>query len=140
MIGLVVDRLIATAAPPLLSVEAAENLDALGKGTAARHGAAFVIPMRERASANRFAGGAFEQEVTVEIAVAVAIRAQDSAKGGKRAVLIEGFQAALEASLAGWRPRPDSQLMDYLGADSAPFGNGLTWWVAVWRTSRWIRK
>lgn len=139
MIGATIIRLRDVAMPPLLSVDGAEELEALAAGTAPRHGAAFVMPYDERGQPNDISTGSFRQLVDVQLVVAVVLRQHDDAKGAKRVSAIDAFRNAIEAGLAGWTPDDAANLpFEFVAARSAPQSNGVTWYVQTWRTNRWI--
>ena len=141
MIGATIERLRTAAMPPLASVDGAEELEALGKGTQPKHGAAFVVPFEERGEANTLATGGHSQHVDVFLLVAVVLRRHDDAKGGERISAIDGFRDAIEAALAGWSPDDDENIpFELVAARAAPQANGVTWYVQTWRSDRYIRR
>lgn len=137
MINAVIARL-KSEAPELSAVLAAEDLDALGKGTAPRDSTAYVIPYRERAEPNELGAGGFEQHVLVQILVAFVVRRHDDAKGGKRVADFDGMKHAIEQAIAGWSVDPRGQLFELVAAQAAPLGNGVTVYVQTWQTSRFL--
>lgn len=127
-------------APSLTSVGVAEDLEAMGKGTAPKNGAAFVLPFQDRPDGNSLFTGAFSQRVEVLFLVAFIIRRADDAKGSARAGSFDLFKDEIEAALAGWSP--DDQKNDpfeLAAGRSASMGNGVTVYVQTWRTSRYIK-
>nr|WP_245423531.1 hypothetical protein [Rhizobium subbaraonis] len=120
------------------AVLAAEDLDALAKGTAPRAGTVYVIPYRERAEPNELATGAFRQFVLVQILVAFVVRRHDDTKGGKRIAGFDAFKNAIERALCGWAIEPSSEPFELVAGQAAPFGNGVTVYVQTWQTSRYL--
>lgn len=137
MIAAIIDRLIAEA-PSLTSVKPAEDLEALGKGTAARNGDTFVVPFEDRPSANTLMAGGFRQRVVFLFLVAFVIRRQDDAKGARRVGSFDMFKDAIERALAGWQPSELSAPCELAAGRSAALGNGVTVYVQTWRTDRYI--
>lgn len=135
-----IERLRATAMPPLVKVEGAEALEALGAGTAPRHGSAYVAPFEERGSPNSLATGGTRQHVDVILLVAVVLRMADDARGAKRVSSVDEFSQAIETALAGWTPGDDHIPFEFVAARSRPTGEnkGVTWYVQTWRSSRFI--
>jgi hypothetical protein len=138
LIQATIDRLIAEC-PSLPSVSSAEELDALDRGTAPKHGATFVIPFAEEAEENALATGGTRQRVETRILVAFLVRRHDDAKGGKRAADFDGLKAEIEAALAGWTPAGASDPYELVSARGAPRGNGVTIYVQTWKTARYLR-
>lgn len=137
----VIERLQATAMPPFVKVEGAEELEALGKGTAPRHGTVFVLPFESRAAPNSYSTGIHGQKVEVNFLTAAVIRRHDDTRGAARVEASDEFALALEDVLAGWAPIPSSPSPINLVAErAAPAGNGIVWLVQTWRTNRYIRK
>lgn len=141
MIGAVIQRLRDTAMPPLTSVEGAEELEALAKGTAPRAGAAFVIPFREQGNEPETISGGYRQHVETTLLVAVVLRKAADSRGASRLTEVDAVRAALEAALAGWTPdlaahRP----LALVGTEASPQANGVTWYVQTWATDRWIER
>ncbi|WP_457587290.1 phage tail terminator protein [Ensifer canadensis] len=135
MINAVIARLKAQAVE-LADVLPAEELDALSKGTAPKHGTAFVIPYREQAEQNEYGTGIFRQRVLVQILVAFVIRRHDDAKGGKRATDFDTLKDSIEGALAGWAIEPSNDLFELVAGQAAPLGNGVSVYVQTWQTSR----
>lgn len=139
MIEATIARLRDTALPVLASVDGVEELEALAKGTAPRHGAAFVAPFDERGEPNTRAAGGFRQRVDVLFLVAVVLRKSDDARGGKKVTEIDAFRAAIETALAGWSPDDRAHLpFEFVAARAQSQDSGVTWYVQTWRTDRWI--
>ena len=137
MIAATIARLKA-AAPDLADVLPLEDLDAIGKGVAPRHGTVFVIPYREQAEPNELATGGFEQLVHVQILVAMIIRRHDDAKGSKRVLDFDAMKNTVEQALAGWSIDPRGDLFELVAAQAAPLGNGASAYVQTWQTSRYL--
>lgn len=121
-----------------LLIEAAEDMDALARGTAAKSGTAFVIPFRERAEPNELAAGGFRQLVAVQFLVAFLVRQHSDAKGGKKALVFDQLKSTVEAALAGYQLTDDADPMELVAAQAAPLGNGVTVYVQTWQTSRYL--
>lgn len=135
MIQTIINRL---KAETTLTIEAAEDMDALTKGTAARSGTAFVLPYRERAEPNELAAGGFRQLVTVQFLVAFLIRQHGDAKGGKKVLQFDAMKAEIEAALAGFSLSADADPTELVAAQAAPIGNGVSVYVQTWQTSRYL--
>nr|WP_292835651.1 hypothetical protein [Mesorhizobium sp.] len=140
MIAEVMARLEAKA-PSLTSIGAAEDLEAISRGTAPANGAAFVLPFQDRPSPNEYMTGGFSQRVEVLLLVAFVLRRADDARGAQRAGSFDLFKGEIEAALAGWAPDPEKNDEFELAAGrSASMGNGVTVYVQTWRTSRYIEE
>ena len=141
MIGAVIQRLRDTAMPPLTSVEGAEELEALAKGTAPKSGAAFVIPFREQGNEPEVISGGYRQHVEATLLVAVVLRKAADARGSGRLTEVDAVRDALEAALAGWTPDPAAHRpLALVGTEPSPQANGVTWYVQTWATDRWIER
>lgn len=140
MIGAVIQRLRDTAMPPLTSVEGAEELEALAKGTAPKSGAAFVIPFRERGDEPDTISGGYRQHVETTLLVAVVLRMGNDARGSGRVVLSDAVRDAIEFGLAGWTLGPMHRPFALVGTEASPQANGVTWYVQTWSTNRWIER
>jgi len=139
VIGAVVDRLEA-AAPALTSIGVAEDLEALGRGTAPKNGAAFVLPFQDRPAETDYMTGGFSQRIEVLLLVAFIIRRSDDARGAQRAGSFDLFKGEIEAALAGWSPNSEEyDLFELAAGRSASLGNGVTVYVQTWRTGRYLR-
>lgn len=135
MINEVIARLKSNAVE-LADVLPAEELEALSKGTAPKHGTAFVIPYREQGEPNEYSTGIFRQRVLVQLLVAFVIRRHDDAKGGKRVADFDTLKGSIEDALAGWSTDPGNDLFELVAAQAAPLGNGVSVYVQTWQTSR----
>ena len=124
------------AAPILTSVDLAEDLDALAKGTAATDGACFVTPFRERARTNCLATGGHRQQVDVQVIVAFVVRQASDPKGSIRAARFDTIKDSIEAALAGWEPGDEFSGMSLVGGEATPLGNGVTVYAQTWETTR----
>lgn len=138
MINEIIDRL-KLMAPSLVSVSSAEDLEAVSKGTAARNGAAFVVPFADDAEMNGFSSGGFSQRIEVRVLIAFIIRRHDDAKGAKRATDFDAFKAEIEAAMAGWVIDPDGDPFELVSGRASSLGNGVTIYVQTWKTSRYLR-
>lgn len=138
MIGEIVARLTAGTAGALSSVQVAEDLDAVLKGTAPKQAAAFVIPHKEQASDNALVSGGFRQRVEVFVIVAFVIRHHADAKGAERATRFDAAKSAIEAALAGWEPGSAVEPMQLVAGEADPAGNGVTLFAQVWKTARFL--
>jgi hypothetical protein len=138
VIAAIIERLTQQA-PILTSVRPAEDLEALGKGTAARNGDCFVLPFQDRPQPNAYATGAVSQLVEVLFLVAFVLRRQDDAKGGRKAGSYDTFKDAVEAALHGWAPGDGNAPCELAAGRSASLGNGVTIYVQTWRTDRYLR-
>jgi hypothetical protein len=141
MIQIVIDRLRASAMPPLVQIDGAEELEALGAGTAARHASAYVVPLREQPDGDPLiSAGLYRQRVMVDFSVAIVIRRHDAGKGAARVTAFDTLRNAVETSLIGWSWTPDSIPIVFAGSESQPAGNGVLWHVLTFRTDRLIRR
>lgn len=137
MINEVIDRL-KTVATALADVRPAEELEAVSKGTAPKHGTVFVVPYREQAEPNEIGMGGFRQLVAVQILVVIVIRRHDDVQGGKRVADFDGLKASVESALAGWSVSPEDELFELVSAQGTALGNGVTVYVQTWQTSRYL--
>lgn len=137
MIDEIVARLKANA-DVLTDVQGAEDLDALGKGTAPRSGTAFVLPYRERAEGSPYATGTFRQLIHTQVLVAFVVRRHSDAKGAQRVAGFDTYKDAIEGALAGWIGPGMEDPMELVAAQAAPMGNGVTAYVQTWETSRYL--
>lgn len=138
MLAAVIDRL-EEIGDPVTSVEAAESLESIAKGSAPKTGAVFVIPWSERGKPNSLMAGGFRQVVDLQILVAFVIRQHGDVKGGARALQYEALKGAIEAKLAGWAPTDESELFEFVGQESLPLGNAqsnATIFVQTWQSTR----
>lgn len=137
----VIDRLRAVAMPPFLAIEGAEELEALNKGTAPRHGTLFVLPFEEQGEPNPYISGVYQQRVEVSFLTAAVIRSHESGRGMPRVEAADEFARATEAALCGWSPDAEAHApLALIAGRSAPSGNGVMWLVQTWSTDRYIRK
>ncbi|WP_275789695.1 phage tail terminator protein [Pararhizobium gei] len=134
MIALIVDRL-KTEAPALPFVDMAEDLDAIFKGTAPGDGYTYVVPFREKGTANKVATGGFMQVVGFQFLVAFVLRRHDDAKGGLRALQFDAIKGDIQNALAGWEPTEHSIPIELVGGEGTPIGNNITIYVQTWETT-----
>ena len=135
MLSQLVERL-STHAVGLTSVDMAEDLDALARGTAAGNGACFVVPYRERARPNAIAAGGHRQQIDVQIIVAFVVVQASDPRGAARAAAFDAFKAAIEGALAGWAPGDEFGGLSLVGGEATPLGNGVTVYAQTWETTR----
>ncbi len=136
MLGLVADRLKATAMPPFSAVAGGEDLAALAEGTAPADLTAFVVPFKQEAEPDERMTGPRLQRVRIWFLVAVCIRRYGDAKGGSRITATDDVDRALEIALLGWAPSADNDPISLIGARSQPGKNGVLWHVSTWETAR----
>lgn len=139
MITAIVNRLKDHAAA-LTSVEAAEELDALGKGVAPPNGASFVLPFGETALPNSRMTGPVLQEVDTDILIAFVVRRHGNAKGGGRVTDFDLFKPSIEAAILGWSISPEWAPFQLVAGKAGPLGNGATIYVQTWRTRRYLEE
>lgn len=137
MLAAVVAQLQANA-PLLTSVEVAEDVEAIGEGTAAPTGTAFVVPYRERAQPNTRATGGHLQLINVQIVVAFLIRDHTDVKGAARAARFDAFKTEIEQALAGWSATDAGKPFELVGGESSPMGNGVSIYAQTWETTRFL--
>ncbi|KMK68580.1 hypothetical protein [Puniceibacterium sp. IMCC21224] len=137
MIAEIVQRL-QDEATAMTAVQVAEDIEALAKSTAADHGAAFVVPWRERATPNPLSTGGFRQKVKVQVVVAFVIRQHNDARGSERALMFDGFKSSIEGALAGWSPFESSDPFELVGGEGSALGNSVTIYAQTWETSRFL--
>lgn len=139
MIQTIIDRLKATA-PGLAAVLPAEDIEAIAKGTAAKHGSVFVLPFREQAEENTRATGGFRQLVHVQFLTALFTRHHDDAKGGAKVLMFDTLKDEIEQSIVGWAPFPGSNLVELVAGKAASLGNNTSVYVQTWQTTRILRR
>lgn len=139
MILTVINRLKATA-PGLTDVQAAEDLEAIGRGTAPKHGVTFVLPFRELAEKNEIATGGFRQLVHEQFLTAFVTRRHDDAKGGAKVLMFDALKHEIEQSLAGWAPFSGSELVSLVAGKAGSLGNNASIYVQTWQTTRTLRR
>lgn len=138
MISLVRDRLL-QAAPSLASVEIAESIEAVAKGTRPTSGACFVVPYREPADENSLITGGHRQLVHVEILTVLFVRHDDDVRGAARALRFDALKGAVEGALAGWSPSEGSDPFALVGGQSGtilPLNASV--WIQTWETTRYL--
>jgi len=135
MLAEIAARLTA-AAPLFTSVSGAEDLAALGEGTAPADLSAYVLPFASRAEPNQRATGGTLQRIEVQFLVAVCIRRHGDAKGGTRIGVTDAVEKALEVALLGWSPTIDAEPVQFAAGRSQPAKNGVLWHVTTWTTGR----
>ncbi len=141
LIAAVIDRLRAAPGGALTSVGAAEDLEAIAKGTQLPAGATFVVPVRETAGPNATATGGWRQTVEVELMVAVVIRRADDPRGARRLAMVDDVAATIEAALVGWSPDPViHDLFEFATAGTTPAGPGVSWYAQTYLTTRQITR
>lgn len=102
--------------------------------------AAYVIPLNERASANRFASGAVHQEVDAQLGVVFAVRNVTDARGAAANADLAALRAEVSAALIGWQPDGCSDHVLFAGGELVAFANGCLWWQDEYVTSYPVRK
>lgn len=135
MMSLIVDRL-RNAAPSLLSVDMAQDLDAIFAGTAPQTGAVYVVPYREKGKPNTLMTGGFMQVIPTQFLVAFVMRVHADPTGAVRAAQFDAVTDAIEAALAGWEPTEDSEPVSFVGGEGTPLSNNVTLYVQTWETTR----
>ncbi len=136
MIDDIIDRLKAEATV-LTDVQGAEDLEALGKGTAPRSGATFVLPYREKGDPSPYMG-TFRQLMHTQVLVAFVVRRHSDAKGAQRVAGFDVYREAIEGALAGWIGPGMEDPMELVAAQAAPMGNGATAYVQTWEFTRFL--
>lgn len=137
MIEAIINHLVAEC-QSLTSVKPAEDLEALGKGTAPKNGDTFVLPYRDVPTDNTLMSGGFRQQIDFLFLVAFVIRRHDDAKGGKRAGSYDTFKGEIETALFGWSPGEENAPCELAGGQSSSLGNGATIYVQTWKTDRYL--
>jgi len=127
-----------TSAPSLASVEFAEDLDVVAKGVQRPSTTTFVVPHPEKAGPNKLATG-HRQLVQVRFLVAVILRYHSDATGKMRAEEFDRFKGEIEGALTGWEPTDGSDPCALVGTEPTPMSNGVTIFVSIWETSRYLR-
>lgn len=126
-----------TSAPSLASVEFAEDLDVVSKGVQRASTTTFVVPQPEKAGPNRVATG-HRQLVQVRFLVATILRYHSDATGKMRAEEFDRFKSEIEDALTGWEPTDGSDPCELVATEPTPMPNGVTIFVGVWETSRYL--
>ncbi|NRF12164.1 phage tail terminator protein [Agrobacterium pusense] len=132
----IIERLKATA-PSLASVKFAEDLDVVAKGVQRASTTTFVVPQPEKASPNRLATG-HRQLVQVRFLVATILRYHSDITGKMRAEEFDRFKGEIEDALTGWEPTDASDPCSLVGTEPTPMPNGVTIFVGIWETSRYL--
>jgi hypothetical protein len=127
-------------ATALTDVLIAEDLDAISKGVAPKHGTTFVLPYREKGEPNELGTGGFRQFVAVQLLIVFILRKHDDAKGGKKAADYDALKSSIEDAMAGWATDPRNELFEMVAGQATPLGNGVTAYVQTWQTSRYLEK
>ena len=135
MMAEVIARLTAEV-PALASVAGAVEFAALdGNPPVHLRPAAYVLPSRETAEANRRVG-AHSQRVTEEFTVALALGNLSDARGDAAARELETLMAATRAALAGWIADADHTAVDYVRGQLLGLRDRVVWWGQTFRTAR----
>ena len=122
----------------LVSVEIAEDIEALAEGVRSPHGTGFVVPFRERAAPNTLSTGGFRQRVAFQFIVAFIVRHAADVKGAERAKAFDGFKRDIEQAIAGWQPQDASEECELVGGESSQLDIGVSIYAQTWETTRFL--
>lgn len=98
----------------------------------------FVVPLRERAEPNGYAGGR-DQRVSVQFGVVVVLGGDDRRREGVSDALSGATGLAIDA-LTGWRHPQAAAPTDYAGAELISTDNGLAMCLLTFSTRYHERK
>ncbi|RMF15193.1 MAG: hypothetical protein D6757_05025 [Alphaproteobacteria bacterium] len=132
----IVDRIRANA-PALKHVGGGANLAALSSAPS-RTPAAFVVPVRESASANTSATMDVAQRITRRFGIIIVVRNASDARG--EAALDGGLAAAraeVDAAIVGWAPEADAGLVTRASGRLLSFAAGALWWQDEYEYETW---
>jgi len=96
--------------------------------------AAFVVPERERAGANKFSNG-FSQDVVDRFSVILVFKVVNDRSGLKAEKEVQSVRKAVKAQLRGWQPTEEYEPTEFEGGSLLKLGNGKLVWQDSFKTS-----
>jgi hypothetical protein len=138
----IVDRLKAVAMPPLRLVgKSADMPSAQGQSRGAvQSPSAYVLPIGDNATPNRFATGAHIQEVAETFGILIVVRDLSDAKGGAAASSFSAVKGAVRDALISWTPNNADMPIDLVDGRMVDVINGEVWWLERYRSTSQLRK
>jgi len=103
-------------------------IQALGRGTAKRFPAAYILQTGETGDPNELIGG-YAQHRTVRFVVEYMVKhAGEASTGGPAAGELETIRDAAQAALIGWIPYPNHTDISFISGQLVTFDAGTTIW------------
>lgn len=100
--------------------------------------AAFVVPSRERASANNRATGVHDQRITAQFSVILIVPSAGPAANTEDT--LDELTEAVKDKLIGWSHPDMSRPTDYTGGQLVAIRPGEVWWGLDFFTAYHVRK
>ena len=116
----------------------AADLEAIGNGVVITP-SCYVVPTRETASDIDLVGG-FEQAITVNFGVVIAVANLRDATGGAAIDVLDALRKQIKAALNRWIPDPtNGEVVRFESGALVRFDDGLLWWLDEYRVLTYER-
>lgn len=120
-------------------IGSAADLESLGHG-AAPTPAAYLLPLAESAEDNALIGG-FDQRLSVQFAVIVAVSNKQDAAGAAAMGDLEPLRAQIHSALLGWAPDASTgEPVGFVSGHLVSFENAQLWWMDEFHVTTYWRK